>query len=196
MTGCGTRPAGRSSAVIWSLTPSASACSITFSSSRTLPGQSCRHEPGQRVRLDSRRRAGPSAARACGRSTRRAAGCPPALAQRRQHERDDVQPVEEILAERAGPGRRLQVAVRRGNQPEVHPHRPRAADALELPLLQRAQQLRLQRERQLADLVEEERAAVGQLHLALLEADRAGERPLLVAEQLRSREVFRSAPRS
>ena len=36
-----------------------------------------------------------------------------------------------------------------------------AADRAHGPLLQRAQQLRLQRERQLADLVEEQRAAVG-----------------------------------
>ena len=37
------------------------------------------------------------------------------------------------------------------------------ADALELALLEHAQQLGLQLERDLADLVEEERAAVGEL---------------------------------
>ena len=90
------------------------------------------------------------------------------IAQRRQRERDDVEAVEEILAERAGLDRGLEVAVGRRDQPEVDAYRPRAADALELALLQRAQQLRLQRERQLADLVEEQRAAVGQLQLAFL----------------------------
>ena len=43
-----------------------------------------------------------------------------------------------------------------------------AADALELALLQHAQQLDLHRQRDLADLVEEQRAAVGLLEAALL----------------------------
>ena len=59
-----------------------------------------------------------------------------------------------------------------------------AADALEAPLLQHAQQLGLHRRRHVADLVEEERAAVGQLEPARALADGAGERPFLVAEQL------------
>ena len=42
-----------------------------------------------------------------------------------------------------------------------------AADALELAVLDHAQELGLQLERQLADLVEEERAAVGELEAAL-----------------------------
>jgi hypothetical protein len=60
----------------------------------------------------------------------------------------------------------------------------RAADALELLLLQHAQQLHLRVERQLAHLVEEERAAVRQLEAADALLQRAGERALLVAEQL------------
>ena len=59
-----------------------------------------------------------------------------------------------------------------------------AADALEPPLLQHAEQFRLHGQRDLADLVEEDGAAVGQLEPPLALADGAGERPLLVAEQL------------
>ena len=59
-----------------------------------------------------------------------------------------------------------------------------AADALELALLQHAQQLGLHRRRDVADLVEEQRAAVGELEAAELALDGAGERALLVAEQL------------
>ena len=44
----------------------------------------------------------------------------------------------------------------------------RAADALDLAFLDRAQQLGLQVEPQVADLVEEQRAAGGQLELAEL----------------------------
>ena len=44
----------------------------------------------------------------------------------------------------------------------------RAADALELALLEHAQELHLGHRRELADLVEEQRAAVGQLEAAFL----------------------------
>ena len=45
-----------------------------------------------------------------------------------------------------------------------------AAEALDLALLERAQQLHLGRHVDVADLVEEERAALGQLEAALLGA--------------------------
>ena len=64
------------------------------------------------------------------------------------------------------------------------------ADPDDDPLLERAQQLHLQRERHLADLVEEQRAAVGRLELALLVGDRAGEGALHVAEQLALEQVL------
>ena len=57
-------------------------------------------------------------------------------------------------------------------------------DPLELLLLERAENLGLERERQIADLVEEERAAMGELEAAGLALCGAGERPLLVSEQL------------
>ena len=43
------------------------------------------------------------------------------LAQRRHEDREDVEPVVEILAERAGGDRLLQVLVGRGDQPDVRP---------------------------------------------------------------------------
>src|SRR5690606_1951225 len=58
------------------------------------------------------------------------------------------------------------------------------ADAADSPRLQCAQQPRLRLGRHVADLVEEQRAAVGLLELADRPADRAGERALLVPEQL------------
>ena len=60
-----------------------------------------------------------------------------------------------------------------------------AAEPLELALLQHAQQLDLDVRVHVADLVEEQRAAVGPLEAPLLARRRAGERPFLVAEQLR-----------
>ena len=65
-----------------------------------------------------------------------------------------------------------------------HLDRLLAAHALELAVLQDAQQLRLRRLVQIADFVEKDGAAVGQLELAAPERRGAGERALLVAEQL------------
>ena len=58
------------------------------------------------------------------------------------------------------------------------------AERLDGPLLQHAQQLGLGRQRDLGDLVEQQRAAVGRLEAAVAALDRAGERAALVAEQL------------
>ena len=60
----------------------------------------------------------------------------------------------------------------------------RRADRAHRAVLQHAQQLDLQRQRHVADLVEEQRAAVGRLEQADVRAGRAGEGALDVAEQL------------
>src|SRR5262245_12460643 len=60
-----------------------------------------------------------------------------------------------------------------------------AAQALELAELKHAQELGLRGQRQLADLVEEQRPAPRELEPALLARVRAGERAALVTEQLR-----------
>ncbi len=60
----------------------------------------------------------------------------------------------------------------------------RVAHALELALLQDAEQLRLQLQRRFADLVQKDGAVVGELEAADPLGDRTGERPLLVPEQL------------
>ena len=56
-----------------------------------------------------------------------------------------------------------QVHVGRGDDADVELHRSRFADALDLALLQRAQQLGLQRQRHRRHFVDEERAAMRQL---------------------------------
>ena len=94
------------------------------------------------------------------------------LAQRRQRDLEDAEPVVEVLAELAALHRRVQVAVGGGNHADVGVEHARAAEAHELALLEHAQQLGLHRRRHLADLVEEEHAAVG-----LLDASGLGRRP-------------------
>ncbi|MNQ75336.1 hypothetical protein D3C85_901260 [compost metagenome] len=114
-----------------------------------------------------------------------------ALAQRRQAQRDDVQAVVEVLAELAVLGQVLQVAVGRGDQAHVDLLRLHRADPADLAFLEDAQQARLGLQRQLADLVEEQGAAVGGLDQAGPSGGGAGEGALLVAEQLRLDQGFR-----
>ena len=73
--------------------------------------------------------------------------------------------------------------MRGGDDAHVALARDVAADALVDSFLQDAQQLHLHRQAHVADLVEEQRAALGDLEAALAGGDRAGERALLVAEQ-------------
>ena len=68
------------------------------------------------------------------------------LAQRRQRDRDDVQAVVEVLAELAFLDHLAQVGVGGRDDARVELDRARLADALDLPLLERAQQLGLQRQ--------------------------------------------------
>ena len=83
------------------------------------------------------------------------------LAQRRHAQPHDVQAVEEIFAEAPGSHVVFEIAVRRRDDSHVDRLHGRAADHRHRAFLHEAQQLRLHFERQLADLVEEDGAAVG-----------------------------------
>ncbi len=84
-----------------------------------------------------------------------------AIAQRGEPEIDDIQPVEQIAAEGALLHFLRQVAVGGGDDAEVRAAMGERTDRAKFLLLQDAQQLGLQVERQLADFVEEGGAAVG-----------------------------------
>ena len=98
--------------------------------------------------------------------------------------REHVQPVVQVLAQLALLHRLERVDVGRGDDAHVDRLLVAAAEAAERALLQHAQQLDLRRRRHLGDLVEEQRAAVGELEAALPPLGGAGERALLVAEDL------------
>ena len=70
--------------------------------------------------------------------------------------------------------------------------RCRSADPLESPFFQRAEDLGLKRQRQLADLVEKQRAAMRELEFPGLAIGRAGERAFLVAKELGLEQVLRN----
>src|SRR5437868_9697739 len=66
-----------------------------------------------------------------------------------------------------------------------------ATQALELLFLQDAKQFGLQRRRNIADLVQEERAFIGQLEAANFLRDGSSERAFLVAEELTFQQIQR-----
>ena len=118
------------------------------------------------------------------------------LAQRRQVDGEDVQPIVQVLAELALGGHGLQVLIGGGDQPDVHLGFTGGAQPPDLAILQHAQQLGLERERHVADFVQQQRAAVGQFETSLAGHQRAGKRALFVAEQLAFNQRPRAAPRS
>src|SRR5439155_6507253 len=106
-----------------------------------------------------------------------------ALTERRHDRLHDGQPIIEILAELLLRDPRLQIAMSRGDDPRVEARRRVRAQTPELPRLERAQQLRLELERELADFVDEEGAAVGLFEQPGARLLRAGERALHEAEE-------------
>src|SRR5581483_516255 len=107
-----------------------------------------------------------------------------ARAQRRKRDGKDVEPEKEIFTKPSALHLLGEVAVGRTDDPHICLQRDRATDPLESLLLEDAQNFRLHVERELADLVEEDRAAVGDLELAALPRRRSREGTLLVPEQL------------
>ena len=108
----------------------------------------------------------------------------------RHEDRNDVQPEVEILAERTRLDSGRQILVRRGQNAHVHADSLGAADRLHDLLLQRTQHLGLRLQTHVADLVEEDRPAVGRLELALPVRDRASEGAPHVSEELRLDQFF------
>ena len=108
----------------------------------------------------------------------------PAVAKRRDDEREHVQPVIEVLAEGMRGHRRQQVLVGGRHDADVRLDRRRAADPHEPLALQHAEEFGLKAHVHVADLIEEHRALVRQLELAQLPAGRAGEGAALMPEQL------------
>src|SRR5262249_10744691 len=105
------------------------------------------------------------------------------FAQRRQRDGEDVEAVIQVLPKLALPDGLRQVPIGRRDDAKIEPTRVRGADALELALLQHAQELHLHIRRHFADLVEENRPTLRQLEAPDPAVDRARKRTLLVAEE-------------
>jgi len=115
-----------------------------------------------------------------------------ALAKRRRLQGEDVQAVIEVRPKRTLLGQGGQILVGGGQDAHVHLPGLVAAEALEFPVLEHAQQLGLEPQRQLTDLVQKDGALAGLFETAGLGLVGAGEGTLLIAEQLRFQEIFRN----
>ena len=85
-----------------------------------------------------------------------------AISKRWQRNGEHIQPVKEIAAESSLADFVGQIAVRRRHDPHVDIDRARVAKPLDLSFLNDPEKARLQFERQLADLVQEHGAPIGQ----------------------------------
>ena len=113
-----------------------------------------------------------------------------ALAQWRRVQGQHVEAVVQIFAKAASGNLGLQVAVGGGNHAHVHGHGLGAAHRVDHALLQHAQQLDLQLQRQVANLVQEDGAVLRQLKAPDPVGHGAGKRALAVAKQLALNQVL------
>ncbi len=113
-----------------------------------------------------------------------------ALAQRGDGERKHVEAVVKIFAEASRRHFLAQATVGRREDPDVERYGSPTAEALNLALLQNAQQLRLQRQRHLRHLIEQQGAALRLLEFPGVTGVRAGEGAPFVAEQHRLEHVL------
>src|SRR5688572_18507196 len=107
----------------------------------------------------------------------------PALAEGWRAELYDVEAVIQILTKLVLADGIDDIAIGRGDQADLHPELLVAAHASEGPILEKTQELRLERPAHITYLIEEDRAAVCLFHPAMLLAQRTGERSLLVPEK-------------
>ncbi len=106
-----------------------------------------------------------------------------ALAQRRQLQAHHVDPMQQVRTEASLGDQRFQVLVGGRDHPHVDPDEFAPADPEEFAFRQYAQETRLQRQRHVADFIQEQGAAIGLLETADVALLRAGEGAGLVAEQ-------------
>src|SRR5271170_265913 len=97
---------------------------------------------------------------------------------------EDSQPIVEVLTELSLGDGLAKVAVGGGDDAHVHFDRHVATDSLELQLLQDAQELGLNFQRDFANLVKKNRPPMRKLETADVLRDRPAKRPAFVAKQL------------
>src|SRR6516162_1787310 len=106
------------------------------------------------------------------------------LPQRRQQDRKHEHTVIQILPKGSVADLFLEIAVGSDDHTHVYPNRAAASHALELALLQYAQELRLHRQWHIANLVKKQSAPMCLLEFSNVPRRRTGKRTLFVPKQL------------
>ena len=106
------------------------------------------------------------------------------LAQGRQAQTDDIQPVKQILAEQSLLDPRFEILVGRRDDTYIGLDRLMSADSVKIAVGEHPQQPRLQFLRHVANFVEKQRAAFGLLETPAAHVLRAGKCAALMPEQL------------
>src|SRR4029077_18174738 len=102
------------------------------------------------------------------------------------------QTIVQIAAKLSASHHLHEIPIRCSYQPDIHLVRTTAPQALEFLLLQDAQQLRLQRRRDVAYFVQKQRAFVGHFEAPDLLRDGSGEGALLMTEQFAFQKIQRN----
>src|SRR5579863_6998135 len=116
----------------------------------------------------------------------------PTVTQRRKEDRENFQPIEQIVPKTPGGDFRVEVLICGGNHAHVGANCFVTTHALKLLLLKQSQQFWLCRQRHVADFVQKQRSLVGLLELADASAVSTGEGSLLVPEQFAFEQSFRN----
>ena len=107
----------------------------------------------------------------------------PSLAKWWYLNRKNIEPVKQIFPELMAADHQRQIPMRRRDKANVNMNGLVASQPLELLFLQRAQQLWLQFQTNVANFIQEQRAAIGNFKAAAFLQQSASERTLLMSEQ-------------
>ncbi len=111
--------------------------------------------------------------------------------QGRQVDGDDLQPVEEVFAERAFLDSRVQIRVRRGEHADIYGARRIGAEPCHGLLVENTQELNRGRRRHLSDLIEKNGASVGLFESANSLLGCSSEGSFFVTEELAFKKLWR-----
>ena len=114
------------------------------------------------------------------------------LAQGRQTQPDHIEAMKEVFAEQSLADPILEILMGGGDDPDIGAHRLMTAHPVVLAIGEHPQQAGLQVLRHVADLVQEQRAALGLFETAAPQLLGTGERAALMAEQLRLEQIARN----
>src|SRR5262245_60203442 len=88
------------------------------------------------------------------------------ITKRRNLNWEDIQAIEKVSAKRTSGDRTLQIAIGRGDHPDIGANRLASTNPFELPLLQHAQQCDLSLRRKLPNLIQKNGASLRQFETA------------------------------